>query len=224
MQAGGPGFESPLLHQTHSWLREGRIGHWLSASIHFGSYLPWRHPGEDYRTGYGARASLGGGPILDAIHEIDYALWLLGRPTKVYCVGGKYSDLEIDVEDVAEILLSYTNTVASIHLDYIERPPRRSCDILGSQGKIHADFYARELRLFDGTTREWDDCKIDCSSDDVYKLEMLHFLDCINGGTTPAVDGVLAMQSLMLAQAARQSMATGLPMPFDPDGQGAVNQ
>jgi predicted dehydrogenase len=202
----------PLLHQLRVWLNDSRIGHVASARLHFGSYLPWRHPWEDYRVGYGARRSLGGGVILDAIHELDYALWLFGLPERVYCAGGKSSDLEIDVEDLAEVSLLYPNAVISIHLDYIQRPPERSCHVIGTRGTIRANLIARSLHLFDGTTRQRATRRIDCPFEQTYQVEIQHFIDCIGGGAKPLVDGYVAAQSLQVAETARESMATGLPV------------
>jgi len=204
----------PLLRQLHAWLNESRIGRVVSARLHFGSYLPWRHPWEDYRFGYGARRDLGGGVILDAIHELDYALWLFGHPKRVYCAGGKHSSLEIDVEDVAEILMSYENAVVSVHLDFIAQSAQRTCDIVGSQGQIHADLVARTLALFNGTTREWSAPQVHCPFDELYRLELQHFLDCIAAKTAPAVDGSTALESLLLADAAKRSITTGTPITF----------
>jgi predicted dehydrogenase len=204
----------PLLQQLEAWLEEQRIGQVASARFHFGSYLPWRHPWEDYRVGYGARSELGGGVILDAIHEIDLSLWLFGMPTWVYCVAGTFSDLEIDVEDIAELVLSYSRHVVSIHLDYVQRPPQRWCEILGTKGQIQGDLVSRTLRLY-SENRQWDTYEPPCSADEVYILEMQHFLDCIAGNARPAVNGYVASRSLMAAVAAKESAESGLPVPPD---------
>ena len=49
---------------------------------------------------------LGGGCILTQIHEIDYAIWLLGKPQTLFAVGDNLSKLKIDVEDSTQILLN----------------------------------------------------------------------------------------------------------------------
>ncbi len=55
---------------------------------------------------YSARRELGGGVLLDAIHEIDYLTWILGPVASVVARRSRtVSDLEIDVEDVAQIQL-----------------------------------------------------------------------------------------------------------------------
>lgn len=202
----------PLVKQVRAFLNEGQIGRVISARIHSGCYLPWRHPWEDYRLGYGARRELGGGVILDAVHELDLALWLFGQPEIVYCEGGKLSDLEIDVEDFAEIILGYPWSVVSIHLDYVQQPAERTFEIIGTQGQIKADIFKRELRYFDGENRVWDSMQGTGALEEMYKHEMRHFLDCIQGLCMPAVDGRTATQSLMLAEAAKESMQTELPV------------
>lgn len=202
----------PLMKTMRDWRPEGRIGRVVSARFHFGSHLPSRHPWEDYRAGYGARKNLGGGVILDAIHELDLALWMFGQPETIYCAGGKHSDLEIDVEDVVEILLSYANKTVSIHLDSVQWPAERYCEIIGTRGQIQADLFARTLRHFDGETRAWQEEGVYCAIDEIYKIEMRHFCDCINGGAKPLVDGRAAAQSLALADDARKSMEWNLPI------------
>ena len=57
---------------------------------------------------------MGGGIILDAIHEIDYAKWFFGKAEKVSCFSGKMSSLEIDTEDYAEILIQFENNVVAV--------------------------------------------------------------------------------------------------------------
>lgn len=198
-----------LLNQVEQWISEGRIGRVTSARFHFGSYLPWRHPWEDYRSGYGARRELGGGVILDAVHELDLVLWSFGMPEAIYCVGGKYSDLEVDEEDTAEIVMSYGDKVVSVHLDYVQRPAERWCEIIGTGGRIQADVFARSARYFDGETQTWTHAEGVGTLDESYKAEMRHLIDCVEGRAKPLVDARIAAQSLLLADEARASMRCG---------------
>ncbi len=41
---------------------------------------------------------MGGGIVLDAIHEIDYLAWFFGPVERVTAETGRLSDLEIDVK------------------------------------------------------------------------------------------------------------------------------
>jgi predicted dehydrogenase len=207
--------------QVEQWLREGKIGHVTSARFHLGSYLPWRHPWEDYRCGYGARRDLGGGVILDAVHELDTVSRFFGQPQAVYCVGGKYSDLEINVEDTAEIVLSYADKVVSVHLDFVQQPAQRWCEFTGARGSIRADLFARSARLFDADKRAWEQTEALGSLGDSYKTEMSHLIDCVEGRAVPLVDGRMAMESLLLAEKAKASLRSGLRVSVQPTVVGA---
>lgn len=201
-----------VMNQVQRWICEGKVGHVTSARFHFGSYLPSRHPWEDYRCGYGARRELGGGVILDAVHELDMAIWLFGMPETIYCVGGKYSDLAIDVEDTAEIVMSYADKVVAVHLDYVQRPAERWCEIIGTAGRIQADVFAHTARYFDAESRTWRHAEGVETLEDSYKAEMKHLIDCVEGRAKPIVDGRAAAQSLLLADEARASMESGSPV------------
>ena len=93
----------PGLKLVKKLLDEGAIGEPVSARAHWGEYLPDWHPWEDYRQGYSARSDLGGGVILTLSHPLDYLRWLLGEVDCLWAFAGRLGDLEIDVEDTAEI-------------------------------------------------------------------------------------------------------------------------
>lgn len=201
-----------VLNYVRAWICERRIGNVTSAHFHFGSHLPSRHPWEDYRAGYGARRELGGGVILDAIHELDMACGLFGEPEKIYCAGGKFSEMEIDVEDTAEILMSYPDKIVSIHLDFVSRPAERWCEIVGTEGRIQADVFTRQARYFNAQVGRWHEAENCGSIEEMYESEMRHLLECLTGEATPLVDGREALKSLRLAEKAKESLCTGLPV------------
>ena len=94
------------------------FGRPLYVRSHWGEYLPNWHPWEDYRKGYSARADLGGGVVLTLCHPLDYVRWIFGEVTSVWAFTSDQSDIEIDVEDTAEIGLRFENgVIGSIHLD-----------------------------------------------------------------------------------------------------------
>ena len=113
----------PALQYISDVLQKEGLGELYSARIQFGYYLPNWHPWEDYRQGYSANRSLGGGILLDAVHELDYARWLFGSPVgDPHVMGGKLSNLEIDTEDLVSIIYAFEKCpVVHIHLDYLQR-------------------------------------------------------------------------------------------------------
>jgi predicted dehydrogenase len=204
----------PVLRQVRSWLESSPRP--SSARLHIGEWLPGRHPGEDYRVGYGARRELGGGVLLDAIHELDYALWLFGWPQRVFAMGGHLSDLDIDTDDLAEILLGYdSGPVVSVHLDDLERPRARTCSVIGNGWKIEADLNRRSAHFHSGEAAEAQSFTSPDAVDHDYVQEIEHFLGCVNGDLAPVVDAAAGAASLVLADATRASIASGEPVALE---------
>lgn len=200
-------FHPGLVH-VKQLLENRRIGRVVSAAVEFGQYLPDWHPAEDYRSGYSARVDLGGGVILDAIHEIDYIRWLIGEVKAVACMAGIFSSLELRTEDTAAMLLYFTRgAVGEVHLDYVQRAYSRRCKLVGEEGTIAWDFTAGTVRWFaadDGcwrtfrTPRTWDVNRM-------YIDEMRHFLASRASRVRTCLDVDEAARVLEIAFAAKRS-------------------
>lgn len=139
----------PVLNQVKTLLNSGQLGKPLSARAHWGEYLPGWHTWEDYRRSYAARADLGGGVVNTLSHPLDYLRWLLGEVEAVSAWTGNLSNLELDVEDHADILLRFAaGEVASLHLDYYQRPPSHTLEITCEEGRICWDNATGEAQIF----------------------------------------------------------------------------
>ena len=139
----------PVINQKKPLLESGQLGKPLSARAHWAEYLPDWHPWEDYRRSYAARAELGGGVVNTLSHPLDYLRWLLGEVESVSAWTGKLSGLELDVEDYADILLCFaTGEVASVHLDYYQRPPSHTLEITCEEGRVCWDNASSEARVY----------------------------------------------------------------------------
>ena len=206
----------PDLLKIKRWLTDGAIGRPLSVRAHWGEYLPGWHPWEDYRQGYSARAELGGGVILTLCHPLDYLRWLLGEVSEVWAFAGHISDLQVEVDDVAEIGLRFTNgALGSLHLDYIQRPASHRLEIIGSSGTIFWDYFEGKVAIFrsQGQVRSPDWERLPAPDDfhrnNMFLDEMEHFIRVVRGEISPCCalkDGVRALQ---LALAARESQMRG---------------
>jgi predicted dehydrogenase len=196
----------PGLQKIKELLDQGMIGEVLWAHAEAGQYLPDWRPWQDYRQSYTARSSLGGGILLDGSHELDYVLWLLGHPAEVLCMAGKVSSLEVDVEDCACVLLRMEHgAIVEIHLDFVQRGYSRHCKIAGEKGTLMWDFSAREVRCFDGGSKEWHSFPYSFEPNEMYLAEVRHFLDCIASGQRPHVGIREAVRVLHLVSAAKES-------------------
>ena len=202
----------PGIVKMKELLESNSIGRVICARVQSGQYLPDWHPWEDYRQGYSAKASLGGGVILDGVHEIDYITWFLGEVSQVFCFSGRLSSLEIDTEDTAEILLQFrSGTIAEVHLDYVQRAYGRSCQIIGEEGTILWDFNEKLVKLYSAESRRWQVFPERPGYDlnEIYLGEMKHFLQCVEGKAKPVQDINLGKEILELALAAKESAETG---------------
>ena len=208
-----------MQYALSSWLDEGKkiiakntIGHIVSARVEVGHYLPDWHPNEDYRLGYSADQSKGGGIILDAIHEIDYIQWLFGEIEAVVCFAGKLSHLEINTNDTAAILLRFkSGTIGEIHLDYVQRVYSRSNHIIGDEGTIRWNYSTGETRWFSIKTNQWHvyNNPPGWESNQMYLDEMRHFLRCLDRKEVPTLDVFQGKRVLDVALAAKSSATTG---------------
>lgn len=146
----------PNIAFMKQFLEEGRLGKVYSVHAEAGSYLPGWRPGTDYRLNYGARKDLGGGVLLDSIHELDYLRWLLGEIAEVQCQAGKVSSLEIETEDLAVILIRFENgTLGSIHLNYLEHAYSRHAKLVGERGVLTWDMNEGLVRFYSNDAGSW---------------------------------------------------------------------
>ncbi len=211
----------PGLLKVKEMLQQGLIGRPLIVRAHWGEYLPGWHPWEDYRQGYSARADLGGGLVLTLSHPLDYLRWLFGDVSRVFAAVEKLSNLEIQVEDMAEICLWFANGVfGSVHLDYLQRPPRHNLQIIGSHGTIEWESSSGETRLYRFEPQQTGEAplhlfpsfsQLDPSKplerNDLFLAEMQHFLGVVEGQEVPRCtleDGVAALRIALAAYRAAE--------------------
>jgi predicted dehydrogenase len=193
-------------------LREERIGRLLSLRAEVGQYLPEWRPESDYRHGVSARQALGGGVLLELSHELDYVRWLAGDVRSVQAQIGHLSNLDVDVEDVAELLLRFSSgAVGSVHLDMVQRPMSRLCKVVGTAGSLTWDGITHNVRVFSAGDVGWTDVHAPAPVDRnaAFVSELQHFLGCVRTGATPLVGGEDGRLALELALAAKSSSVSG---------------
>lgn len=204
----------PGLRWIKSLLEERRLGRLVAAHIVNGEFLPDWHPYEDYRRSHAARRELGGGSLRIQTHELDYALWFFGMPSKVFAVGGHLSSLDVDVEDSVSILMACKDrdqvVPVHIHLDYLQRPPQRVCEIVGDLGKLRHDYYTNQVEMHDLKSRASHVIRFDgFDRNQMYMDELRHFLSCLSGEEQPLETLSKDIRILKIALAAERSLQTG---------------
>lgn len=120
----------------------------ITAHIYVGSYLPNWRANTDYRQSYSAQRIAGGGVLRDLSHELDYALWLFGSWRRLTANGGKFGTLEIDSDDTYSILMETPLCPSvAIHLNYLDRVPRRQILLNTEEQTISVDLYSNSINL-----------------------------------------------------------------------------
>lgn len=196
-------------------LEQGVLGKLTSADLHFGEWLPGMHPYEDYRESHAARKEQGGGVILCLSHEIDIALWLFGKPKLVYASGGHLSDLELDVEDTADIILSCENSnrlfPVHIHLDFLQKPARRYIHITGEKGSILFNYVTSQLEVnYLHPNPVTENIAYDqFQRNDMFVSEVSSFIENIKNKSKPYISLDEGIDSLKICLAAKKSIETG---------------
>lgn len=218
MKAGGSrvlvGFQMrfhPGLLKAAEIIVSAELGVPLSAHAHWGEYLPAWHPWEDYRKSYSARGDLGGGVVLTLCHPFDYLRWLLGEVSSVWGTTVRSGQLEIQVEDQAEIGLQFTSgTTASVHLDYLQKPGAHWLQIVGSEGHLRWDAASSALAVTraDGSQQEFLPAT-DFDRNDLFVAQTRHFIEVAAGRAEPACTLADGRRALEIALAVHRSAQEG---------------
>ena len=204
----------PCIKKIKSMIEQQKIGKIISAQVQTCSYLPDYHPGENYRKGYAARKDLGGGIILTQIHEIDYMYWLFQEVESVISMSGKFSDLDVDVEDYAACLLKFRNKIiGELHMDYFQRPNFKSCQIRGTKGEINWDSDNNCVNIYNMNKKRWKremevkNYQINFS----YVEQLKHFLQCVKQRKKTINDleqGIVTLKIVLAIKKASKLMKT----------------
>lgn len=201
---------------------EGCVGRILSLRVDVGQYLPDWRPHADYRRQVSANRSLGGGVLLELSHELDYVNWLFGRFDHVFCITANSGQLEIDVEDNADILLSRDGLTAQIHLDFLQRRASRSCKVIGSAGTLHWDLISNSITLDSPSGEGLLFSAPTVDRNDMYIEQMRGFIEVAAGRAAPRITLDDGLAVLNMIEAMRESAASGRQVPLAVEGLSAA--
>jgi predicted dehydrogenase len=213
----------PTLNKARQLIRGDALGKILAVHAHWGEYLPQWHPWEDYRHSYAARTELGGGVIVTLTHPLDYLRYLLDEVESLWSFNGHVSPLEINVEDVAEIGLKFTNgAVGGVHVNYFQRPPVHRFEILGTDGTLRWDNVDGILHFYKSPASfgSYSDNPLPpviesfsppegFERNQLFVAQTRHFIEVLRGESEPLCTLEDGVQALRLALAAYRSQEAG---------------
>ncbi len=198
----------PSIKTARQLIRDNVLGRPVRASFQVGQWLPDWRPAQDYRQSYSVSRELGGGVVLDLIHELDAARFLFGEFEQIFSLGGKYSRLEIESEDSVAIILGRPHgPVVSLGLDYVSQSGVRRYEIICDEGSLIWDLPARTLMILrrdkqELVTNECFDFDISASYFDAMK----EFLSAVEGSRSSSQDLADGLRSVRLAVLANRQL------------------
>ncbi len=200
------------LKRVKDLIESREVGRLLSVRASIGEYLADCRPGVDYRKLYVVDKDVG--VTLDLCHEPDFVQWIIGSlPSKITAYTGKISDLEMQGDDIAEMIITFTNNVvASIHLDFFQRVRRRNSEFICTNGTIlldMADWNICYIKIYKSSSGKWTNIEIPMQRDDMFKAMDKEFLECIDNRTEPSVGLTDGIKLLSLILSAKESSKNG---------------
>lgn len=182
-------FLAPL-QAIKATLADGRLGDAIHAKISVGSNLSRWRPGRSIADTVTGRVDLGGGALFELSHELDYAMYLFGRPISSvsYVVrSGRFADGIDDIVDVIAEMPGDASAVRVIlHLDLHDWKSHRSCRIVGTLGTLEWEGGSSvEITSQDGTETCWSGPPLSEEIPRTYESELTTLVEAVIHQTSP---------------------------------------
>jgi predicted dehydrogenase len=147
-------------------IKTNHVGKIYFVNITVGKNLREWRDNQNYKKSVSAQKKLGGGVLLELSHEIDYASWVFGEFNKIFCKNSKISNLKINVEDNAQILLfsKKKKFTTSINLDFCRKDSIRVCHVVGENGTLIWNGLKNKILFFDHNKKKWKNLKFQKNS------------------------------------------------------------
>ena len=205
----------PSLIEFRNQIMQQKVGNILSIRAEVGQYLPSWRPENDYSKGVSAQKRLGGGVLLELSHEIDYLNWIFGDYKWVKSHIAKLSNLDIDVEDSANIIFGMGSDkdkeiVVSLNMDFFRHDSTRECTVIGEKGTLRWNAKNGEVLWYAKDSLEW--IKIfskKTKRDYTYQQEIEHFLSAIEKDQKVSITGEEGLKTIEVIEAIHQSHDSG---------------
>jgi len=158
----------PAITVIRDVIKSKKLGKTLECLTHFGTYMPNWHPYENYKKSYASRKDMGGGVLLTSIHEIDLVCHLFGNPKLQRSFIGNIFLKDIDVEDVAHLLMETEKCkIVNVSLNFFQKPLSRFIEICFEKGTISWNFMDPSVLIKTGKKEHKK--KIDNRIDSMYE-------------------------------------------------------
>ena len=202
----------PNLRCLSQTLARGDGGPLYTFSLAVGQRLDAWRPNTNYRTSYSADARRGGGALFDLVHEIDLVQWLIGPVRAVAAQLSTVSDLDLQADDLANLILTIdSGAVGQVQMDMLSPVYRRRLEIVLQNTIFRWDYVTGTLSCEDTKgERIVDRIPVGWERNDLFLQHMDHFLRRID---TPTMLPYCSLEDsvavLKVALAAKMASETG---------------
>lgn len=186
-----------------------------SVRVETGQFLPTWRPHRDYRYSVSAQEARGGGVLLELSHEIDYVQWIFGPIEWVSAITGHQSELEIDVEDTAHLVVGFRlqrnkkQILGQLNLDFVRHDHRRTVIALCAKGSLKWDGVAGRAEVWAEGAGEWETVCSDVPGISTYDLQWRSFITAVENFQPPEVSLAEGVSVVRVVEAARRSTSAG---------------
>jgi predicted dehydrogenase len=177
---------------------------------------------------------LGGGPLWENSHSLDFLRSIFGEPEVVFGMGGRYKPNKTSATDTIAVSLTFPTGDQALFTDsyglsgfdweWFDKTCRRNflqIDVLGPKGFIQfpdvdlspnltMSFYGEPENRFE--TTPWSSI----TGADGYKKQLEHFFECVREGKSSLMPGEEGLRTIQLVESVYHSMQTGEACKFGP--------
>ena len=155
------------------------------------------------------------------IHDFDMARYLAGDIAEVHAMGAVLVDPAIgEAGDIDSAMISLRSRAgALVHINNSRRCVYgydQRLEVFGSHGMLLAgNRHATTVQSFGSASTGAGDVALPFFIEryaEAYSAEISHFLDCVSSGATPLTSFADGLEALRIADAAQQSLHTGVPV------------
>jgi predicted dehydrogenase len=179
----------PVVHALKERLNGKRV---LHSSMVCASFMPKWRVKQDYRKSYTCFKEKGGGVFFDMSHEIDMAEYLFGPVLEILGRLERKSDVTVDSDDCADLILIHDNGTTNVHLNMFSRQARRFVEVDTLEGYLCADLSHARMTMVTGEKIENEDFQY--APDSMYVSQLKYFFD--NMGRTEMENDLLLASRL----------------------------
>lgn len=200
----------PTVSFARNLIKNTELGEVLWARFTCASYLPDWRPGRNYLETY-ANDPLAGGVLMDVVHEIDLAEYLLGPAQLVASAVRNTGSIGLAAEDCADLVFRHEKgLVSTVHLDYVTKKRMRTVEVIMERGSLEIQTSNNKVIVnqFDSLPERkelvWSESPLES-----YLEELKDFIGAVEGRHQVRCSGEEALKSLKLALEARCTYRSG---------------